>query len=98
MTFMPIVERPPTTRERAYLEALAEGIRRPPISGQAGNMCRRFGWCETIYTAPDGSEVKRSELPLGMDAIAIVRAGYRAIGYSLTPRGRKALGSDQTSA
>jgi hypothetical protein len=26
-----------------------------------------------------------------MDAIAIVRAGYRAIGFTLTPRGRMAL-------
>ena len=43
MTVMPTFDRPPTPRERAYLEALAQGQRWPSISGQAGNMCRKFG-------------------------------------------------------
>jgi hypothetical protein len=92
MNYMPVVDRAPTARERAYLEALATGVRRPSISGQAGNMCRKFGWCEAIYQLPDATEALRSHLPLGMDSIAIVKAGYRLLGYALTERGRKALG------
>jgi hypothetical protein len=84
-------DRPPTPRERAYLEALARGERRPRISGQAGHMCRRFGWCEAIFRLPDGSERPRSRLPDGMDGFAAVRAGYRAVGFVLTERGRMAL-------
>ena len=91
MNFMPIFDRPPTTRERAYLTALAEGVKRPPISGQAGHMCRKFGWCEAVYLTPEGEELARSALPSTMDAIAVVRAGYRAIGFALTSRGRAAL-------
>jgi hypothetical protein len=90
MSFMPVLARTPTPRERRYLEALAAGQRRPPISGQAGNMCRRFGWCETLYRAPDGTEVRRSAIPLA-DPIAVVKAGYRAIGYVLTERGQAML-------
>lgn len=86
MNFMPVIDRPPTMRERAYLEALAGGASRPSISGQAGNMCRRFGWCEVVYRASDGGIVPRSALSQ-LDSIAIVRAGYRAIGYVLTARG-----------
>jgi len=91
MTFMPIFDRPPTPRERAYLTALAGGVKRPPISGQAGHMCRKFGWCEAVYLTPEGTELNRSDLPAQMDAIAVVRAGYRAIGFALTSRGRAAL-------
>jgi hypothetical protein len=83
--------RSPTARERDYLSALAAGVRRPGISGKAGHLCRRFGWCEFIYLTSGGEEVARSALPPRMDAIAIVRAGYRAIGFTLTPRGRMAL-------
>jgi hypothetical protein len=83
--------RSPTARERDYLSALAAGIRRPGISGKAGHLCRRFGWCEFVYVTNGGQEVPRSLLPPRMDAIAIVRAGYRAIGFTLTPRGRGAL-------
>ena len=86
-----IGDRLPTPRERAYLEALAEGERRPRISGQAGHMCRRFGWCEAILRLPDGTELPRSRLPQGMDGPAVVRAGYRAVGFVLTERGRMAL-------
>ena len=53
---------------------------------------RKFGWCEAIYQLPDATEALRSHLPLGMDSIAIVKAGYRLLGYALTERGRKALG------
>jgi hypothetical protein len=83
--------RSPTARERDYLNALAAGVRRPGISGKAGHLCRRFGWCEFLYLTNAGQEVARSSLPPRMDAIAIVRAGYRAIGFTLTPRGRMAL-------
>ena len=92
MTVMPIFDRPPTPRERTYLEALAQGQRWSSISGQAGNMCRKFGWCEAIYRTPQGEELTRSTLAATMDAVAIVKAGYRAIGFSLTARGRAALG------
>jgi len=91
MTYMPVFDRPPTPREQAYLDALASGDMRPAISGQAGHMCRKFGWCEVMYRSPAGEEMPRSALPLGMDSIAIVRAGYRAIGYVITPKGRTAL-------
>ena len=91
MNFMPIPDRVPRPREKAYLAALAAGDRRPPISGQAGHMCRRFGWCEIVYRLPDGSEMPRSALPPQMDSIAVVKAGYRAVGYCLTSRGRAAL-------
>jgi hypothetical protein len=91
MNFMPIPDRSPTPRERAYLEALAAGELRPPISGQAGHMCRRFGWCESVYRLPGGSELAKSELPVHMDSSAIVKAGYRMIGYCLTNRGRAVL-------
>jgi hypothetical protein len=91
MTYMPVFDRPPTPREQAYLEALAGGDMRPSISGQAGHMCRKFGWCEVFYRSPTGEELPRSALPLQMDSIAIVRAGYRAIGYVLTARGRGVL-------
>ena len=85
------VGRSPTARETDYLKALAAGVRRPGISGKAGHLCRRFGWCEFVYVSTGGQEVARSALPSRMDAIAIVRAGYRAIGFTLTPRGRMAL-------
>ncbi|GLS18641.1 hypothetical protein GCM10007874_16580 [Labrys miyagiensis] len=91
MNFMPRPERDPTPREKAYLSALEAGELRPSISGQAGHMCRKFGWCEAVYRLPDGSELRRSDLPAQMDSIAIVKAGYRAIGYCLTARGRVAL-------
>ncbi|CAM5770749.1 hypothetical protein LMIY3S_03277 [Labrys miyagiensis] len=91
MNFMPLPERDPTPREKAYLSALEAGELRPSISGQAGHMCRKFGWCEAVYRLPDGTQLARSELPVQMDSIAIVKAGYRAIGYSLTARGRTAL-------
>jgi hypothetical protein len=91
MNYMPVPGREATPREKAYLSALAAGERRPAISGQAGHMCRRFGWCEALYRLPDGSEAARSELPLQMDAIAIARAGFRAVGYRLTARGRTVL-------
>lgn len=91
MTFMPIFDRPPTPREKAYLEALSQGHKRPSISGQAGHMCRKFGWCEAVYLTPEGEELARSSLPTTMDAIAIVKAGYRAIGFALTVRGRAAM-------
>ena len=38
----------------------------------------------------DGTEVPRSAIPLA-DPIAVVKAGYRAVGYVLTERGRAAL-------
>ncbi len=91
MNFMPIPDRDPTPREKAYLMALAAGELRPSISGQAGHMCRRFGWCEAVYRLPDGSLLARSAVSGQMDSIAIVKAGYRAIGYCLTSRGRAAL-------
>ena len=91
MNFMPIPDRAARPRERAYLVALAAGNLRPPISGQAGHMCRKFGWCEIVYRLPDGSETTRSALPPQMDSIAVVKAGYRAIGFCLTSRGRAAL-------
>jgi hypothetical protein len=89
--------RSPTARERDYLNALAAGVRRPGISGKAGHLCRRFGWCEFVYLTSAGQEVARSSLPPRMDAIAIVRAGYRAIGFTLTPRGRMALAESAES-
>jgi hypothetical protein len=92
MNFVPRIEREPTPRERAYLEALATGVRRPSISGQAGHMCRRFGWCEALYCSREGVEVVRSELPRGLDGVALVRAGYRLIGYVLTGKGERWLG------
>jgi hypothetical protein len=85
------LEREPTSRERAYLKALAGGERRPSISGQAGHMCRRFGWCEALYLSRDGGEVARSALPRGLDGVALVRAGYRAVGYVLTGKGERVL-------
>jgi hypothetical protein len=91
MNFMPRQERDPTPRERAYLVALEAGELRPSISGQAGHMCRRFGWCEAVYRLPDETLLARSELPGQMDSLAIARAGYRAIGYCLTMRGKAAL-------
>jgi hypothetical protein len=91
MNFMPIPDREPTSREKAYLSALDAGELRPSISGQAGHMCRKFGWCETVYHLPDGTQMARSALPVQMDSITIVKAGYRAIGYCLTSRGRAAL-------
>jgi len=91
MTFMPVFDRPPTVRERSYLAALAEGQRRPSISGQAGHMCRKFGWCEVIYLTPEGIELTRSALPGSMDPIAVVKAGYRAVGFALTARGKVML-------
>ena len=89
---MPRLERDPTQRERAYLEALANGETRPAISGQAGHMCRRLGWCEALFAASDGAEMPSSALPPGLDAFAVVRAGYRAIGFVLTAKGRRVLG------
>lgn len=89
--------RSPTAREHAYLEALATGVRRPSISGKAGYLCRRFGWCEFVYVGSGGQEVPRSSLPARMDAIAIVRAGYRAVGFTLTARGRMALSHSSQS-
>ena len=94
MTFMPSMERRPTPRERAYLEALAAGEKRPSISGQAGHMCRRLGWCEVLYKAPGGLEAPRSALPV-IASIAIVKAGYRAVGCVLTARGRDVLAREQ---
>ena len=94
MTFMPVFDRAPTPRERSYLEALAEGQKRPSISGQAGHMCRKFGWCEVVYLTPDGDELARSALPAQLDPIATVKAGYRAIGFALTARGRAKLAKD----
>ena len=91
MNFMPSFDRSPTPREKSYLVALAEGQKRPSISGQAGHMCRKFGWCEVIYLTPEGGELTRSALPAQMDPIAIVKAGYRAVGFALTSRGRAAL-------
>jgi hypothetical protein len=91
MNFVPRIEREPTPRERAYLEALAAGERRPSISGQAGHMCRRFGWCEALYRSRDGEEVVRSGLPRGLDGVALVRAGYRLVGYVLTVKGERVL-------
>jgi len=91
MNFMPRPVRDPTPREKAYLTALETGDLRPSISGQAGHMCRKFGWCEAVYLTPEGTELNRSDLPAQMDAIAVVRAGYRAIGFALTSRGRAAL-------
>ena len=91
MNFMPIPDRTPTPREKAYLEALASGDLRPSISGQAGHMCRKFGWCESVYLLADGTQVPRSSLPPQLDSIAVVKAGYRAVGYCLTSRGRAAL-------
>ena len=55
-------------------------------------MCRRLGWCEALFAAPDGAEIPRSALPPGLDAFAVVRAGYRAIGFVLTAKGRRVLG------
>ena len=49
-------------------------------------MCRKFGWCEALFASPDGAEMPRSALPPGLDAIAVVRAGYRAIGFVLTAK------------
>ena len=89
---MPRLERGPTQRERAYLEALAHGEKRPAISGQAGHMCRKLGWCEALFVAPDGVEMPRSALPSSLDAVAVVRAGYRAVGYALTAKGRRVMG------
>ncbi|MFN8830718.1 MAG: hypothetical protein ACK50Q_14340 [Labrys sp. (in: a-proteobacteria)] len=89
MTFMTTIERPPRPREVAYLEALWAGERRPAISGPAGHMCRRLGWCEALYQAPDGSLVPRSTL--SMDSTALTRAGYRQVGFVLTKRGRWVL-------
>ena len=87
--------RSPTARERDYLSALAAGVRRPGISGKAGHLCRRFGWCEFIYLTSGGEEVARSALPPRMDAIAIVRAGYRAIGpHAARPHGSRRVGRD----
>ncbi|MGJ4856979.1 hypothetical protein AB4037_02615 [Labrys sp. KB_33_2] len=91
MNFMPLPDRDPTPRERSYLTALEAGELRPSISGQAGHMCRKFGWCEAVFHLPDGSQKTRSELPSQMDSIAVIKAGYRAIGYCLTSRGRAAL-------
>lgn len=92
MNIMQAIERPPTPRERAYLAALADGERNPGISGQAGHMCRKFGWCEVIYLTPEGEERARSSLPPPLnDSIAAVKAGYRAVGFVLTARGRQAL-------
>jgi hypothetical protein len=91
MNFMPFPHRAPRPREKAYLAALAGGNLRPPISGQAGHMCRKFGWCEIVYLLPDGTQMSKSALPAQMDSIAVVKAGYRAIGYCLTNRGRAAL-------
>jgi hypothetical protein len=85
-------ERPPTPRERAYLEALGRGERWPSISGHAGKMCRRFGWCEAVFVGPDGTEVLHSALSGDLDSIGIVKAGYRLVGYALTERGRRAMG------
>jgi len=81
------IPRPPTARERWYLESLARGERRPTISGKAGYLCRKFGWCEVLFVNREGREVPRSRLPYGMDAMAVVRAGYRAVGFILTQRG-----------
>ena len=89
MTFMPIFDRPPRPRELAYLEALWAGDRRPAISGPAGHMCRKFGWCEALYQGPDGEIIARSASPL--DGVGLVKAGYRAIGFVLTARGRTVL-------
>jgi hypothetical protein len=54
-------------------------------------MCRKFGWCEVVYLTPEGEELTRSVLPAHMDPIATVKAGYRAIGFALTARGRAVL-------
>ncbi len=89
MTFMATFDRNPRPREIAYLEALWAGDRRPSISGPAGHMCRKLGWCEALYQAPDGKIATRSEL--GGDTSSIIRAGYRAIGFTLTARGRWVL-------
>lgn len=91
MTFMTTIERPPRPREVAYLEALWAGERRPAISGPAGHMCRRLGWCEALYLAPDGTLAPRSALSI--DTNALTRAGYRQVGYVLTKRGRWVLSS-----
>jgi hypothetical protein len=91
MTLMTIIDRPPRPREVAYLEALWAGERRPAISGPAGHMCRRLGWCEALYQAPDGEVLPRSALTL--DTSALARAGYRQVGYTLTKRGRWVLGN-----
>ncbi|WP_448953622.1 hypothetical protein [Labrys neptuniae] len=91
MNFMPLPDRDPTPRERAYLAALDTGELRPSISGQAGHMCRKFGWCEAVFHLPDGSRKTRSQLPAQMDSFAVIKAGYRAIGYCLTTRGRTVL-------
>jgi len=91
MNFMPRPVRDPTPREKAYLTALETGDLRPSISGQAGHMCRKFGWCEVVYRLPDGTQLTRSELPAQMDSITIVKAGYWAIGKRLPPRGKAAL-------
>jgi len=61
-------------------------------------MCRKFGWSETVYRAPDGTEAARSTLPDALDAIALVRAGYRAVGFALTVRGRRILARSRGTA
>jgi hypothetical protein len=74
---------------------LALGRSVPPTGGTTRHMGRRFGWCEVIYRRPNWRELRVFEQPIYGDTIALVRAGYRAIGYRLTNRGQTILSQCQ---